>query len=161
MRLCRRARQQQRETGELAAVSRCGALASPFRRHKREMRTLRIDALRDPRTTWYLHRPVQHLAFALGDAPERGIEGGDVEIIPPRRNGDVWRLRHHPALVLAVDGEELIGAHRPHVDRRRFRPAEELGIELERRLEIPRVELRRAPRGMEHHIKAAVVTLGE
>src|SRR5262249_31588040 len=91
-------------------------------------------------TTWYLHRPVQHLAFALGDARERGIEGGDVEIIPPRRNGDVWRLRHHPALVLAVDGEELIGAHRPHVDRRRFRPAKKPGIELERSLETPRVE---------------------
>src|SRR5262249_3672657 len=57
-------------------------LASPFRRHKREVRTQRIDALRDPRTTWYLHRPVQHLAFALGDAPERGIEGGDVLFAP-------------------------------------------------------------------------------
>src|SRR5262245_15849174 len=77
-----------------------------------------IDALRDPRTTWYLHRPVQHLAFALGDAPQRGIERGDVEIISPRRNRNVWRLSHHPALVLAVDGEELIGTHRPHVDRR-------------------------------------------
>src|SRR5262249_33304408 len=108
--------------------------------HKREVRTLRIDALRDPRTAWYLHRPVQHLAFALGDAPERGIKRGNVEIIPPCRNRDVWWLRHHPTLVLAVDGEELIGTHRPHVDRRRFRPAEELGIEFERRLKITRVE---------------------
>src|SRR5262245_25271684 len=107
---------------------------SPFRRHKREGRTLRIDALRDPRTTWYLHGPIQHLAFAFGDAPERSIERGDVEIIPPRRNLDVWRFRHHPSLVLSVDGEELIGAQRPHVDCRRFRPAEERGIERERRL---------------------------
>src|SRR5215831_6359262 len=131
-------RWRNRSSRGCAVTIRC--FASPFQRHKREVRTLRIDALRDPRTTWYLHRPVQHLAFALGDAPERGIERSDVEIIPPRRNRDVWRLRHHPALVLAVDGEELIGAHRPHVDRRRFRPAEELGIELERRLEIARVE---------------------
>ncbi len=95
------------------------------RRDQREACALRIDALDDPASARHLHRSVDDLPAVVADAPRRGVNGIDVEVVEPVRRGRVGHLRHHAADRHAAGGEDLIDAHRAHIHRIRLGPAEQ------------------------------------
>src|SRR5450631_1698828 len=99
---------------------------------KREGGALRIPRLHDPTSARHLLRTMHDRASAFADAPGRGVDVLDVEIKQPEAPMLCRRTIEHPTDRHISYGEQLIGAHGPHVHGVTLAPAKHRVIELER-----------------------------
>src|SRR5690348_5750343 len=88
-----------------------------LRAHHREVRALRIARLHDPGAAGHFHRPVQHLAAACLGALGRLRDAVDRDVVVPARGRHLLAGLHHAAAWRLAGCEDLVGAHRAHVDR--------------------------------------------
>src|SRR5271169_1786825 len=86
------------------------------RSEQRECRALRIGGLHNPAAARHLLGTVHDLAAVVADAPGRGADIFDVEIIQPEAPSLCRRTIEHPADRHAAYREKLIDAHRSHVE---------------------------------------------
>src|SRR5262249_48383077 len=132
------------ELNDHAATIACRA--SRASADERERGSLRVPALNDPASAGHLERAVEDLPAFLLHPLGRGAGTVDVEVIIPAGLRNLFAFGHHAVHRLTAQAEELIGAHRAHVDRARLGPAEQPRIELEGGGEIAGIKL--APAGM-------------
>ena len=99
---------------------------------------MRIHRLHHPLCPGHLHRAIQNFPAAGLDPLDASVDRRHVEIKPPEGNRNRGGLVHHGADGGPARGEQLIGAHRPHIHRLVLGPAEQFFIEGERGLPIGR-----------------------